>query len=135
MSTGSLTKPRFVVRVNELCRREWPVIVENFAEYSGVQSPRMSRKDLFAKSVRLSFLAGLDFHVFDNIRRMKAPAGEQRQVEGVIGEMQIAVERGQRELHAYSPGQLSAQFADYNRAARRYGLVDCVVDGTRLSLG
>jgi hypothetical protein len=135
MSTGPLTKKQFVGRVNKVCRHGWYVILDNFKKYSSWQSPRLNRKALFAKSVRISFLAGLDFHVFDNIRQLKAPEGEGKSVEEVIGKMQRAVERGQQELHAYTPAQLSAQFANYNQAARLYGLGDCLVDGSRLVVG
>lgn len=132
MTTGSLTKPQFVVRVNRLCRRGWGLVRNNFAEYASLQSPRLSKRALFAKSVRATFLPGFDFYVFDEIRELKAPSGERKKVEEVIGKMQIAVELGERRRHAYTPTQLSAQFADYNQAARQYGFSDCVVDGARL---
>lgn len=132
MTVGSVTKARFVAQANQACRHGWVVILENFAQYSSWQSPKLSERALFAKSVRFSFLAGLDFYIFDDIQKLKAPAGEKENVEEVIGKMQIAVERGQRELRAYTPAQLSAQFAEYNQAARRYGLEDCLVYGPRL---
>jgi hypothetical protein len=132
MTTGSITRPEFVTQVNQLCRREWITILDNFAKYRSWQSPRPPERQLFAQSVRLSFLAGLDFHIFDEIRRIRAPRADKTRVEEVIGRMQTAVERGQRELHTYTPAQLSKQFAEYNRAARKYGLRDCLVDGKRL---
>ena len=132
MTVGPVTKARFVTQANHACRHGWGVILENFAQYSSWQSPKLSERELFAKAVRFSFLAGLDFWIFDPIQKLKAPVGEKESVEEVIGKMQIAVERGERGLRAYTPTQLSAQFADYNRVARRYGLEDCLVDGARL---
>jgi len=133
MKVGSVTKARFVAQANQACRHGWPIILENFAQYSSWQSPKLSKGELFAKAIRFSFLAGLDFWIFDPIQKLRAPVREKENVEEVIGKMQIAVERGQREIRAYTPVQLSAQFADYNQAALRYGLVDCLVDGARLA--
>jgi hypothetical protein len=133
MTTGSLTKAQFVAQVNQICRRGWPIILGHFTESTIWHNRHSSRRERFARAVRLAFLAGLDFHIFDEIHRIKAPRGGKARVEEVIGKMQTAVERGQRELHAYSPGQLSAQFADYNEAARRYGLTACLVDGARVA--
>jgi hypothetical protein len=132
VATGQVTKPQFVARANRVCRTGWAKILENFTTYSSWQNPRLSRSALFSKTVRFSFLAGLDFHVFDRIQKLEAPEGEGGDVEEVIGKMQIAVERGQQEWHARSPVQLMARFADYNLAAERYGLGDCLVDGRRL---
>lgn len=133
VTPGSIKKPQYVARVNRICRHGWKIVLENFAEYSSWQSPRLSKRELFAKSVRNSFLLGLDYHIYDDILELEAPRGERATVEDLVGKMQIAVERGERERHAHSPAQLSAQFADYNRAARRYGLdQSCLVDGQRL---
>ena len=136
MTAGSITKAQFIDRVDKICHDGMAVVRKNFTEYSGWQSPHLSKEDLFAKAVRLSFLAGLDFEVFDKIFLLKAPEGETKQVEEVIGAMQLAVERGQRELRVPSPAQLTALFADYNQRAREYGLNgECLVDGTQLKAG
>jgi hypothetical protein len=135
MTVGSLSKPRFIAQVNRLCRRAWPVILEGFSSYSRRQRSKLSGKRLFAESVRGSFLNALDLYIFDDIRELNAPKGQKAAVEEVIGKMQIAVELGWAHVHAYSPSQLSAQFADYNQAARRYGLRDCLVDGWHLPRG
>lgn len=133
MTTGSLpTKARFVARVNQICRYGWKVIHENFRDYSSWQSPRLSEEKLFARSVRLSYLAGLDFHIFDEIYRLGAPKGEERAAEDVIGAMQTAVERGQRVVTVPTSEELVALFADYNQIAGEYGFSDCLVEGSHL---
>jgi hypothetical protein len=131
--TGPLDKPRFIARVNKLCREGWAEILDNFSEYTSWQDAKeMSRQEIFTESVRESFLAGFDFHVFDEIRNLGGPRGEEEVVEDVIGALQLAVERGQRQVRVSSPAQLTALFADYNRRARAYGLEDCLVDGVRV---
>jgi hypothetical protein len=133
MTTGSLpTKARFVARVNQICRNGWKVILQNFDEYSSWQSPSLSEQQLFAKSVRLSYLAGVDFHIFDEIQNLGAPKGEERAAEDVIGTMQIAVERGQRVVPVPTTAKLEALFADYNRVAGEYGFDECLVDSSHL---
>lgn len=132
MTTGALTKSQFVSRVDRICRRNWPVIIESFASYSS-EYPHMRPRPLFAKTVRAMFLSMLDFRVFDAIRKLKAPIGDKLAVEHVLGEMQLAVERDQRELHTYTPDQLTRQFAAYNQAAQQYGLGgECLVYGSHL---
>jgi len=133
MTTGSLpTKARFVARVNQICRNGWKVILQNFDEYSSWQDPKLTERKLFAMSVRLSYLAGVDFHIFDEIYNLGAPKGEERAAEDVIGELQTAVERGQRVVTVPNTAKLEALFADYNRAAREYGFDECLIGGSHL---
>lgn len=133
VTTGSLGKPQFVHRVNQLCREGWVIILDNFTKYSSWQEgDGLTRQEIFAKSVKESFLAGFDFHVFDEIYRLGGPEGEEESVEDVIGALQLAVERGQRQLRVTTPAQLDSLFADYNRRALEYGFVDCLVDAGRV---
>jgi hypothetical protein len=133
VTTGSTPmKAVFLARVNRICRRNWSEILENFAEYSSWQGKGLSEQQLFAKSVRDSYLAGVDFLIFDPIFRLGAPKGEEREVEDVIGAMQIAVEKGQRVVSVPTTKKLEDLFADYNQAAREYGLVDCLVQAGHL---
>lgn len=133
VTTGSLpTKARFVARVNQICRNGWKVILQNFSEYSSWQDPKLSERQLFAKSVRLSYTAGVDFHIFDEIYNLGAPKGEERPTEDVIGAMQVAVEKGQRVVSVPTAAKLKELFAKYNQAAHEYGFDDCLVAGSHL---
>jgi hypothetical protein len=132
VSPNKLTKAEYIARANQICRQGWHIVLQNFAEYSGWQSPKMTREEVFTKSVRLSFLAGLDFHIFDRLHQLGSPKHEEHRVETVIGAMQLAVELGQVKVLIRSVPQLNSQFADYNRRAHRYGLNRCLVDGARL---
>ena len=77
--------------------------------------------------------AVIDFHIFDSIRILGAPQGEEREIEEIIGPMQSAVERGQKKLVPVSSvAQVSTLFGEYNRRARQYGLDDCLVDESHL---
>jgi hypothetical protein len=132
MTTGSLSKGAFIAKINGLCERKWPLIDQNFVEYIGTLNPRWSQERRFANAVRLSFMAGVDFHIFDEIYNLGAPEGEEQNVEKVIGAMQEAVERGQRQVRVISPVELQALFGRYNELARRYGLDECLVSGMHL---
>jgi hypothetical protein len=132
VTTASLTKAQFVAHVNDVCRRRWPVILQNFVEYSGSLSPRWSEEKRFANAARLSFMAGVDFHIFDQIYKLGAPSGEEHNVEAVIGAMQEAVERGERQVRIISPVELQALFGKYNEIALHYGLGECSVSGAHL---
>lgn len=128
----SLSKAQFITRMNKICRHGWHVILADFAKYSGWQGPNLSRKDLYAKAIRNSFLSGLDFEIFDEFRFLGAPREEANEVEEVIGPMQIAVERGQRQVPVTNAGILEALFSEYNLRAQQYGLKDCLVSGAHL---
>jgi hypothetical protein len=128
MTTGKLPKARFVVRVNQLCRKGWGPILDNFARYLKWEHRNLSPREQFARTVRVTLMAGIDFYIFDVIHELGAPAGEEREIERMIGAMQEAVERGQRLGPLYSVAEISALFDDFNQRARRYSLDDCLVD-------
>jgi hypothetical protein len=128
----SLTKAALIERVNEICQNRWPKILSNFSKYSSWQNPPISKADLFARSVRLSYTAGVDLHIFDRIYYLGAPPSQRQAVEAVIGALQEAVERGQRVVRVTNRGQLEALFADYNAKASRYGFDECLVKGSHL---
>ena len=128
-----LNREEFVHRANGICREAWPVILQNFADYRRSQARSLGEPKLFDKVVRQSVLAGIDFHIFDNIYRLGAPPGQPSAVEDIIGPMQRTVETGQRGYwHAHSVADLEARFRDYNLRARRYGLLDCLANYAHL---
>jgi hypothetical protein len=134
VSTASITKAQFVKQVNKLCREAWVVVLDNWEVYTGTQDPKLNERKRFEEAVQLSLLAGVDFHIFDEIRQLGAPAGEERAIEEIIGPFQIAVELGwKNRWRAHSVVEIIPQFEDYNKRARRYGLDDCLVDETHIA--
>jgi hypothetical protein len=132
-TAAALTKAEFLARINAACRNRWSTIHNNFAVLADRQPPKFSDRRRYGKAVRLTFMAGLDFYVFDTIYDVGAPPGDERRVEEMLGAMQESVERTQRGLAPIrSPKQLEAHFATYNRLARAYGLDDCLVAGAHL---
>lgn len=127
-----LTRPEFVERVDGICRQGWRTILGSFAAYSGEQPRRLSETRLFAKSIRGVFMASLDINIYDRIRDLGAPPGEEEAIEEIIGAMQEGVERGKRQVRVTTPAQLEALFVRYNQLAREYGLHECQVSGTHL---
>jgi len=125
MTGTAISKARFVERVNGICRHAWPVLVKNLEQVR-------KRRGLTA-SIRLSLLAGIDFEIFDKIRTLGAPEGEERAIEEIIGPMQYTVERNQKHARLHSVAQVVRAFADYNRRARAYGLEECLVDRSHLA--
>ncbi|HMJ72192.1 MAG TPA: hypothetical protein VK471_02380 [Solirubrobacterales bacterium] len=132
MEAGKLPKAQFIARVNKTCREAWAIIFDNFAQYSSWQDERVSQRKRFSEAIRLSLMAGIDFHIFDNVRRLGAPKREESDIEDIVGPMQEAIERGQRLGPLHSIAEVEALFSKYNERARRYGLDDCLVDAQRL---
>jgi hypothetical protein len=132
VTTTSISKGRFISRVNQTCREAWVIILDNYRVHSSTQDPKLSKRERFAEAIRLSVLAGIDFHIFDNIRFLGAPRGEAREVEEIIGPMQFAVEQGQQGVHVTSIARLSSLFTDFNQRAHQYGLDDCLVNASHL---
>jgi hypothetical protein len=131
--SAGITKAQFVARANQICRRGWRKVLQNFSEFSSWQSHKLSREELFEKSVRLSFLPGLNFLVFDDLHGLPVPASQKSRAEEVVSEMLVANERGQEVVDVSTPAELSALFAGYNRTARQYGLESCLVNSARLA--
>lgn len=131
-TTDAMTKAQFVTHFNDVCRHAWPEILQNAAEYSGLQNPKLSKKKLFANTVRYSYMAGFDFHIFNEIHALGAPEQQEHKGTKLNFTMKEAVERAIHRVWLNSPAQLTALFAAYNRAARRYGLDDCLVAGAHL---
>jgi hypothetical protein len=103
-------------------------IRHNLAVYKSTQDPQFSPQRRFRESIRLSLLPGIDFHIFDNIRSLGAPKGEESKVEDMIGALQGAVEIGERAFPIRSPTDLWDLFDIFNPMARQYGLDDCLVN-------
>lgn len=131
-TVDSLTRAGFVAHVNGLCRKAWLILRQNFVEYSGTLPRRMPLAHRYANAVRLSYLAGVDFHIFDMIYRLGAPPGEEGEAEELIGILQIGVERGLHGPRLHSKAEVARLFARFNPIARRYGLDECVAAGGRL---
>lgn len=106
---------------------------DNWDVYTGNQDPKMSRRKRFEEAVRVSLLAGIVFHIFDDIRQLGAPPGQEGEIEEIIGPFQVAAELGWKaRWRAYSVSDVAAQFETYNRRAETYDLHECVVDEVRL---
>lgn len=133
VTTGEVAPANYVPQINEICRKAWVTIVNNFKDYSSWHKEDGSKKKRFIESVQLSLLAGIEFHIFDSIYRLGTPPGEEHEVEEIIGPLQSAIERGQRSLAPVaSKAQVEALFDEYNQRARLYGFDDCLVDMAHL---
>lgn len=130
-----LTKAQFVTRVNKICRQAWDAVVDNWAQFTSEQDKKKSKKERFDEAVRFPLLSGIDFYIFDSIRELGAPAGEEEEIETIIGPLQITVELGWKERwHAYSVADVAPRFETYNERTRKYGLDDCLIEADRLRL-
>jgi hypothetical protein len=131
----SLSKTTFIAQVDRYCRQAWKEILRNYKEYSRTLDTKLSQRQRTAQAIRLSLMAGIDFHIFDNVHFLGAPKGEEVEVEEIIGAMQEAVERGQRLDPLYSVAEVTALFSDYNQRAALYGLDgDCLVNATNVKI-
>jgi hypothetical protein len=131
MTAGGISKAQFVARVNRICRKSWVKVIDNFTKFNDRREPGMSKAERFEEAIRFSLLAGIDFYIFDYIRRLGAPAGDERTIEEIIGPFQAAVELGAKR-RTYSVAQLSGQFNQFNQRALSYGLEDCLVNDEHL---
>lgn len=135
MTTASppLSKARFIAVTRRICRQGWTVVQDNFRKYLSWREPPETKRERFEKTVQLSLLAGVDFHIFDEIQRLGAASGEERKIEAIIGALQTSVEMGQQ-LHwrAHTLGEIPPHFRTYNRQAEEYGLSGCAVSMANL---
>lgn len=130
-----LSQAQFVRRVNGICREAWETVLDNWEVHTGNQDLKISQRKRFEEAVRVSLLAGIVFHIFDDIRQLGAPVGDEQEIEEIIGPFQIAAELGWKERwRAHNTADVEAQFETYNERARAYGLDDCLVDEAHLRL-
>jgi len=135
MTTASppLDKTRFLTQVNKICREGWKEVQGNFREYMSYREPPETKREHFEETVQVSLLAGIDFHIFDQIQNLGAPPGQSGQVEELLGSLQKPVELGQlAHWHAHTLAEIPPHFRDFNRRAQQYGLKDCPVDSSNL---
>lgn len=129
-----LTETRFIERVNSICREAWTTVLDNWEVYTGTQDQKLSERERFEEAVRVSLLAGIVFHIFDDIRQLGAPTGEEKEIEEIIGPFQIAAELGwKEEWRAHSVADVVEQFETYNERAADYELDACLVTEERLA--
>jgi hypothetical protein len=103
---GAISKAQFLARANRVCRSAWPTILENYAKYTRRQANRISGEKLFAKSVCSSSSPGSTStsSMASNERPPRA------RIERVLGDLQRAVELGQRRISVRTLGQLATLF-------------------------
>lgn len=130
ITTAKLPRPRLVARANALCREAWVEIRSDFSRFAEWPPRRDDRTPGFNQAGQV-LLSSIDFYIFDGLHHLGAPAGEEEEVERMIGAMQLTVERGER-LRISSIDQLIQDFDEFNQRARRYGLEDCLVDHSHL---
>lgn len=134
MTAASITKAEFIRRMNEICRQSWKKVRDNWRVYGITQDASLSRKERTAEAIEESFLAGIDFYIFDNFRILGAPQGEERKIEEIIEPFQAAVELGWKKIEAVNTfPEVAELFSDYNGRAHRYGLDDCLVNKAHLA--
>ena len=128
VTTGPLDKAQYIAHVNNYCRNSWTLIRQRVAAYEEELGSHISKEKAFTESIWRNILPGIQFQ-FDQMHEVLGgvPAGDERQVEEMIGTMQVAIETGEKRRPA-SPGQLTSLFATYNKRAEQYGVSDCVVN-------
>lgn len=128
----SMTKARYVAWLNHICRRSWPVILRNVAEYRSWQEPNPSREERVEETIRYSYMAGFDYYVFSKVIAWGPPGEHRRGGKRMINAMKKAAEDGLHRVWIGSLKELASVFADYNRIARQYGVDQCLVAGAHI---
>jgi hypothetical protein len=128
----SLSKARFVARVNRLCRAAWPVIRRNLAAYESKQDRRFSEQRRFRQAFEQSLAPEVKARIFDPMMALGAPREDKRQLVEAMRWLGEAIEIGQGAHGGYpitSPVVVWDLFDIFNPLARRYGLGECLVNG------
>ncbi len=126
MTTGDLDEEEFFERATRMCRNRQTLVLNRFEDFRDEQGPKVKPSRLIAEASQMMLLPGIQF-VFDDLRLMGAPEGDEDQLEEAVGAFQFAVEKGQRS-EVTSARQLGNLFRVFNKLARAYGLNQCTVD-------
>ena len=135
---ASLTKAEFIRRADNLCMRNWHLVVADFLEYrDGLRTsePQLTAEQRLVKAIRSAYFEAIDPRIVTELQAIGAPAGEAKAVEELIGSMQEAIERGERGEPVTTRPGVMALFAGYNRKAERYGIPQCRMSRLALPRG
>lgn len=89
------------------------------------ERPHEPEEPFFANAVQSYVLPAFQFQ-FDELRMFGAPAGDEDQVEEMVGIMQYGIESAERQRIS-SPAELSRHFAEYDELGREYGVTACLM--------
>lgn len=122
VTTSSVSKTEYINRANGVCEKSWAIALPSFQ--------RRYKSTLHGKAFNAAsqniFLPSLQLQ-FDDIQYIGAPDGDERQVEEMIGALQLAVYRGEEQIVS-SPRQMVHIFAKFSRLAIQYGIDSCPVE-------
>jgi hypothetical protein len=125
ITTGSLSKDEFFERATRMCKNRQTLVLNRFRDFRD-ERPGVKPSNLIADAAQSYLLPGIQF-VFDDLRLMGAPEGDEEQVEEMVGAFQFAVESGQRRRIS-SAAQFGGLFRVFNELAHLYGLDQCMVN-------
>jgi hypothetical protein len=126
VTTGALSREEFFDRASRMCRNRQALVnhrLELFREEAG---PGAHQRRVLEGAAYTWLLPGIQF-IFDDLRLMGSPEGDERQIEEMVGAFQSGVETGQSGKVS-SAREFVRLFRDYNRFARAYGLDQCTIE-------
>jgi len=129
-----LSRAKFIAKAESICREAWPAIRKDYGIYGRTEESGLSKKRRTAEAMRVTLMASIDLHIFDQIHTLGSPQGQKIAAERLIGAMQEAVERGQRLDPLYSVAEVVELYGPFNKRAAAYGLHDCLVNSTHLRI-
>jgi hypothetical protein len=119
VTASSLSKAAFVKKANVVCRRE----AQRAISYVPLDRGELSYQEAFDKTLEDAMLPAFR-RVVDEIRKLGAPQGDEREVEAFLEAFAEAIDQLE-ENGASSPTGLEIPFASSTKLARAYGIDNC----------
>jgi hypothetical protein len=120
-SSTALSKDEFVKQANEICAKGNDQIDSAASKtFSGGQPSPQEAQQFVTDTV----IPGIQGEI-DDIRALGAPAGDEDQVNAILGAAQQGVDAAKQDPSILEGSQASDPFAQADKLAKDYGLTDC----------
>jgi len=126
VTSGGLSREEFFDRADNMCRNRQTLVNNRVEGVREGATAGANQRQLLEEVMQSTVLPGIQF-VFDDLRVMGSPEGDERQLEEAVGAFQFGVETGQSRVVS-SAHEFARLFRDFNRFARAYGLDQCTIE-------
>jgi hypothetical protein len=126
VTTSSLSKPEFIKKASAACREEKKGLVGEASAYLNKHSSTgLPNGTVIAHMAQAVLVPTIEAEMVA-IRKLGAPAGDEEQVETMLGAQQKALDEVAELKEAKSLEAVLAKFADAAKQLEAYGFTACV---------
>jgi len=126
IKTSSLSKAEFLKQASEICNKGDEHLLELISVYMEEHEvhPHETEEEMIADGVEFVLVPKFQGEI-DQIKLLGAPAGDEKQVEAILGAMQRAIYTLERRDEISLATGIDRAFKHAGELALNYGLIEC----------